>query len=198
MKIIITGHTSGIGKYLYDHYSNNHEVIGVSRSTGYDLSSDIDAVVNIASNCDLFINNCYVNTAQAELLDRLHSSVKQMIVFGSIAGTYHTLIQSDYSKNKMELSTRCKELSLIPGTNILHVNISMLEDAVSGDTLIKYKEVLDLLNFWISNPIFTNIDYQFKLTPYTITHVKEKFNASQEAIDQVIKNMCDINRDKFQ
>ena len=32
MKIAITGHTSGIGKYLFDELSKDNEVIGVFRS----------------------------------------------------------------------------------------------------------------------------------------------------------------------
>lgn len=198
MKIVITGHTSGIGKCLYDNFVlSNHEVVGISRSTGYDLNVDVDRVVELANNCDLFINNCYVGSSQKELLEKLHNKVKHMIVMGSIAGDYHQLIQTDYSKHKLELATRCKELSLVPGNKILHIKISMLEDAVSGDTLIKFNEIVDLVNFWINNPRFTSIDYEFKLTAFTLQKVKEKFNASQEAIDHVIQNMCNLNRENF-
>ena len=71
MKIVITGHTSGIGKCLYDKFITfGHEVIGVSRTTGYDLNTDVDRVVELAENCDLFVNNCYVGASQKELLEK--------------------------------------------------------------------------------------------------------------------------------
>ena len=37
-KIVLTGHTSPMGKELYAHLSKEYEVIGVSRESGYDLS----------------------------------------------------------------------------------------------------------------------------------------------------------------
>ena len=43
MKIAITGHTKGIGKAIADLYPN---VIGFSRSNGYDISK-LDTIENI-------------------------------------------------------------------------------------------------------------------------------------------------------
>lgn len=198
MKIIITGHTIGVGKKIYDNFVNQgHEVIGISRTTGFDLNTDIEKVIELSEGADLLINNAYVGEKQQELLERLHNKVSMMIVMGSIAGDYDQLIRSDYSKNKLALATRTKELSLVPNNKLLHIKISMLEDAVSGDTLIKFDEVVDLINHWVKNPRFTSVDYEFKLTPMTLEKVKEKFNASQEAIDYVIQNMCNLNRDNF-
>ena len=42
MKILMTGHTSPMGKELYAHLSKEHEVIGVSRESGYDLTKQED------------------------------------------------------------------------------------------------------------------------------------------------------------
>ena len=39
MKILMTGHTSPMGKELYAHLVKEHEVIGVSRESGYDLTT---------------------------------------------------------------------------------------------------------------------------------------------------------------
>lgn len=188
----------GVGKKIYDNFVNQgHEVIGISRTTGFDLNTDIEKVIELSTGADLLINNAYVGEKQQELLERLHNKVSMMIVMGSIAGDYDQLIRSDYSKNKLALATRTKELSLVPNNKLLHIKISMLEDAVSGDTLIKFDEVVELINHWLKNPRFTSVDYEFKLTPMTLEKVKEKFNASQEAIDYVIQNMCNLNRDNF-
>jgi NAD(P)-dependent dehydrogenase (short-subunit alcohol dehydrogenase family) len=196
MKIIITGHTKGIGQAICLNLAlQGHKVIGVSRTTGYDLTTDVDRVVALAEGCDLFINNTGV--AQEELLERLHNKVGKMIVMGSIAGDYNQLIQSDYSYAKMNLAKRCKELSLLPGNKIVHIKISMLEDAVSSDVLVPFSEVLDFVDFWIKHPLLTSVDYEFKLTAHTLEKVKEKFNVNQQAIDHVVASMCDTNRQAF-
>lgn len=198
MKFVITGHTHGIGKYLFTELTNaGHLVFGVSRFSGYNLEESIDDVMELADVCDVFINNAAIGDCQLRLLEALHNKVPKMIIMGSIAGDYHELIQSEYSANKRALATRCKELSLVPGNKLLHLNISMLEDAISSDNLISFKEVLDVVNFWIANPNINKIDFEFKLTPYTLEKVKEKFNASQQAIDHVVANMCELNRSAY-
>lgn len=189
MKIIITGHTSGIGKYLFDQFTaEGHSVTGISRQTGYDLSVDVDQVVELSQDCDLFINN--VSVSQIDLLEKLIGSVKRMVIMGSIAGDYHQLINNEYSLAKKQLQEKCRELSLRPNYCLLHLKISMLEDAVSSDNLISFKQVYNIINFWIDNPVFTNIDFDFKLTAYTLEKIKEKYSASQETIDIIISGLC--------
>ena len=63
MKIAITGHTSGIGKYLFDTLSTDHEVYGYSRTNMYDISDD-DARMSMLmdvmeKDIDVFINNAW-------------------------------------------------------------------------------------------------------------------------------------------
>ena len=38
MKIAITGHTKGIGQAIYDLLGQEHDVIGYSRSNGYNIN----------------------------------------------------------------------------------------------------------------------------------------------------------------
>lgn len=198
MKCIITGHTSGVGKKIYDHLlAAGHNVIGISRSSGFDLTTDIDKIVELSNGCDVFINNSCVGNCQQQLLEKLYNRVGKMIVVGSIAGDYHDLIKSDYSQNKLLLAERCKELSILPGNQILHLKISMLEDAVSSDVLISFDEVINVIDFWIKNPRLTSIDFEFKLTPYTLEKIKTKFRASQETIDYILANMCNEKRRQF-
>ena len=67
----------------------------------------------------------------------------------------------------------------------------MLEDAVSGDVLISYNEVLNVIDFWLANPRLTEIKFEFKLTPFTLENAKSKFGISQESLDRIVGNMCD-------
>lgn len=72
MKVAITGHTQGIGRALYDIFlKNNHDVIGFSRTTGYDigLQTDRSKILDQIKNVDIFINNAYSPNGQTSLLE---------------------------------------------------------------------------------------------------------------------------------
>ena len=74
MRIFISGHTSGIGKYLYDNLDG--EIIGASRSSGKPIT-EISKWFD--ESCDLFINNAYDDsnsTAQSESLKYVYSKWK--------------------------------------------------------------------------------------------------------------------------
>ena len=53
----LTGHTSGIGKCMYERLSSS--VIGFSLSNGYDITvkSNRQRIINESKDCDVFINN---------------------------------------------------------------------------------------------------------------------------------------------
>jgi hypothetical protein len=59
MKYALTGHTQGIGKQLFERLSPN--VIGFSRSTGYDITryDDCRRIIEESLDCDVFINNAH-------------------------------------------------------------------------------------------------------------------------------------------
>jgi hypothetical protein len=68
MKYAITGHTQGIGKGIYDRLWPN--VIGFSKSTGYDINNkkDRENIIKQSMDCDVFINNACENFGQTYLL----------------------------------------------------------------------------------------------------------------------------------
>lgn len=77
MKVLITGHTSGIGKAIYNYFDNlGYECVGCSRSNGYDISiiESQDKIVDLAKDVDIFVNNAYSNFdhSQLNLLRRVH------------------------------------------------------------------------------------------------------------------------------
>ncbi len=92
MKILITGHTSPMGKDVYEHYSKNHECLGVSRTSGYDLnkSEDQNRVVTEALAHDIFLNIAHVDAVQSILLNKLNerwtaeAPLKKVITIGSL------------------------------------------------------------------------------------------------------------------
>jgi len=74
MKIAITGHTSGIGLSLYTKFKiQGHDVVGFSRSTGYDIGSDdvCCKLLNEIADCDVLVNNAYHSIGQNRILARI-------------------------------------------------------------------------------------------------------------------------------
>lgn len=87
MKIAITGHTRGIGKRAYERLSPN--VIGFSKSTGYDITSfsDRKRIIDESIDCDVFINNATDGFGQTllflELFEAWKDADKTIINVGS-------------------------------------------------------------------------------------------------------------------
>lgn len=83
MKVAITGHTSGIGKGIYDFYRNkNIEVRGYSLENGYDIK-DYNKILEDSVDCNIFINNAYSYYTQSEIVKAwgsLHKDSKDLII----------------------------------------------------------------------------------------------------------------------
>jgi len=84
-KIAITGHTEGIGKAIADHLGLNYQIVGFSRSNGYDISKqeDLDRIVAESLDCEIFINNAYYfdqQTVLAGMWDTAHKDKKDFII----------------------------------------------------------------------------------------------------------------------
>lgn len=120
MKIAITGHTSGIGKYIFENYPNT---VGFSRSNGFDICDENDRkeIVKQSSDCDVFINNAYNGFGQTFLLLDLFAewkdTQKSIVNVGTIAADeefpfpeyFFNLI--GYRIHKLSLKHLCQDLS---------------------------------------------------------------------------------------
>jgi short-subunit dehydrogenase involved in D-alanine esterification of teichoic acids len=119
MKISITGHTSGIGKSLVNLFESlGHEVVGFSRSNGYDISKDSKAIVEQTKDCDVFINNAYHVDAQLSLLKEVLTlwegqsktvlNISSQIIYKEDSPMYQGE-QLEYKISKTKLSNFVKE-----------------------------------------------------------------------------------------
>lgn len=72
----ITGHTSGIGKCMYNRLSAS--AIGFSLSNGYDITvaSDRQRIIKESKDCDVFINNAPAGFSQTLLFLELFQEWK--------------------------------------------------------------------------------------------------------------------------
>jgi hypothetical protein len=73
-RLMITGHTSGLGLSLANRLKDQYDIVGVSRDTGYDLT-DHDTVLRVIEEsieCDHILNVCKVSPAQIDILLGAH------------------------------------------------------------------------------------------------------------------------------
>jgi hypothetical protein len=190
MRCVITGHSRKIGKALHDYFEKNGwEVIGLSTANGYNVDTHYNEMLEIAKTADLFINNLCVGDCQIRFLNDLVTKVDKIICCGSIAGDFDDMLNIEYSNVKKKLKTLCKKYSLgyLNKTKILHLNISMAEDAKSTDYGIPYTDIVNAVDFWLDNPRVNNIEFELVLTPYTKEKIKLEFGVSAEEIYDSIK-----------
>lgn len=119
MKIAITGHSAGIGQALAQVYeSQGHEVLGLSRRTGYNIRS-VPKVADAIEPCDMFVNNAQAGFAQTELLievaRRWQGQPKTIIVISTMmtqspVATIPGLDMLEYRVQKVALEEACRQL----------------------------------------------------------------------------------------
>jgi NADP-dependent 3-hydroxy acid dehydrogenase YdfG len=106
-KVIVTGHTSGLGLHIYNHFNNKegYTVIGLSRSNGYDIEKDIEKVIQFIKNekPDYFFNNVYYRTTQSKFIEQLAPDTI-VITSGSMAADskYQPINSYDNHKHIIE------------------------------------------------------------------------------------------------
>lgn len=84
-KVAITGHTKGIGASLAEKISSQYEVLGFSRSNGYDISvdEDVNRIIEETLDCEVFVNNAYhfdQQTKIAKLWEEAHRDKEHFII----------------------------------------------------------------------------------------------------------------------
>ncbi len=177
MKCLITGHTRGIGNFLYNNLPNHGiSVDGISRSNGYDVVENQDAIVNKALNYDLFINNAYAPGCQYKLLEALNNRVKNIITIGSVAAFYHDLPSRKqyYAVDKNNLVNLNKRFSYNSTSNLLLINVGSTENS-SSDPGCSYMDILNACIFWLKTPTVNQIDFGIKLSQTNIDLIETDF-----------------------
>jgi NADP-dependent 3-hydroxy acid dehydrogenase YdfG len=162
--IAITGHTSGIGKGLYDHFVGlGCNVHGFSKDTGFDISlkENIDRIVELTRDCDLFINNAYHHYAQVEiarLWQQQHWNDKHFIInTSSMAAEPLADIPNNfpwlkpYGEEKHALNeiswminhtgSKCKSIVIMPG--VCQTNFYNPYDTEEQNGLELYNKIIE-------------------------------------------------------
>jgi hypothetical protein len=183
-KIIITGHTQGLGKAIYDKFTeiSCREIVGMSRTNGYDIEKDFDRIVEEASGAELFINNAYRDGQQLKLFEALKNKVDMMVVMGSVSRFYPELIPTQYVHDKQALAEACRLESLKPnGIPILHLDLSFIEGtqisnndptAFTSDYTTTKDDIVDTIIFWAQKPAIRQVEFRWKLTPHVYSELR--------------------------
>ena len=113
-KVLLTGHSKGLGKAIYDELTNDYLVLGASRSNGKSIQ---DILCEEYDDCDVLINNAYHSTGQLGLLKSFYEMWRgksKTIINVGTAGLdaaerpYETL---NYNAAKKQLETYSRWIS---------------------------------------------------------------------------------------
>jgi hypothetical protein len=151
MKYAITGHTSGIGKRVYERLSPN--IIGFSRTNGYNiqLPDDRQRILNAVQDCDVFINCANDGFSQTLLFLELHDRWK-----------------SDCNKTIINVGSRIAEVKCLPAnrSELLKYQaekliIKEMSARVTGQCKVNYRwfGYVGTLAILAKYPHFTEVDY---------------------------------------
>ncbi len=164
MKIAITGHTKGIGKAIANLYYTD-EVLGFSRSNGYDLSETgvVDKILHKSADCNIFVNNAHYDFAQCELLDGIFNLWKDdpsKTIVNIISRARYGLGKAKfYGQTKIELYTkaknmmfnsnkRCRIININPG----YVKTDMVAHADSSVKMLTPEQLADMIKWCLDQP----------------------------------------------
>jgi NADP-dependent 3-hydroxy acid dehydrogenase YdfG len=160
-KVIVTGHSKGIGKAISNYFEQQGYVVsGFSRSTGYDISDETHRQKILAelADADIFVNNAYKNfdSSQLELLKSAFNlwqgSPKLIINISSRAGG---AMNSPYAATKLEQDKFCSQHSFhLP--RIINLKPGLVDTTrvskIPGNRLTT-DQLVEILDFILKNPI---------------------------------------------
>jgi len=136
MKVAITGHSSGLGKALFELFDN---AVGFDLTNGYDIQQP-DKIVMESSDCDVFINNAYYKFCQVDLLEQLFKEWqyqnKIIVNISSIAPNVLAPVDTFglYPTHKLALDDACYRLQLFKkNCKIINIKPGWIDTAMSKD-----------------------------------------------------------------
>ena len=109
MKIFVTGHSSGIGKAIYQlAQKEGYSVTGGSRSTGFDISDE--RVYQQILDCDILVNNAYHKTGQLDILRYVYNNWQNLPKKIINVGTANKDNQKNRPYSRLEYNVSKKSL----------------------------------------------------------------------------------------
>lgn len=158
MKIGITGHSDFLGKGLFNFLSKNHEVIGFSRSNGFDLKN-YEKILDGVKDMDVFINNTYHPEYQQKIFEEIFEKWKDKdkTIFNILTSAiFNNGSIEDYRENKIRLQQSSLEKinsNLDKKVRVVNLYPNTLEhNKRVGFNKVNFSEVYDIIDFQLKLP----------------------------------------------
>jgi hypothetical protein len=178
MKIAITGHTNKLGKEIFDTLKINNEIIGFSRTNGFNINKSED-IINESINCDIFINNTYYKNYQTEIFVKLFNLWKDLpktiINLNSSCVNHSSEWNPEYAGNKKNLKSNMWDLvTQYPNKKVRVINLypSTLNSDIGFEQFnkINIKYLSNIIEWVINQP--QEIEFR-EITIYSTSEKKE-------------------------
>jgi short-subunit dehydrogenase len=160
MKIGITGHTKELGKSIYDTLIRSHNVIGFSRTNGYDVQSP-NKIIESLVDCDIFINNVYYQTTQSDIFFKIFEKWKDLekTIININSSSIHQsgAWNPTYVSNKKHLNNITQSLiDKYPNkkVRVINLNLGTLESHNNFENFnkIENNKVAEIIEWCINQP----------------------------------------------
>ena len=157
MKVVVTGHTSGIGKAIFDFFKDQgHDCVGFSRRTGHDISKEEDrlAIAEQSKDCDIFVNNAYndFDNSQLEMLKLINDGQRTIFNISSRVTDLKENIPAGmklYRITKMLQDDYCRDRPNIINLKLGRVDTPRIETVVGKK--MSTEDVITIVQFILDN-----------------------------------------------
>lgn len=201
-KVAVTGHTSGIGKEIYEYCQFHGALVkGYSRSNGFDLKEgEGDNVINalLRDDPEILFNHAWFPRAQNKILKILHTQWadrEKVIINTGSATCYYSIGASIYESDKAELRDYCimkatdypyKNKCRLHNVSMGWTNSKILDGVEDGEYFIDpYEAALVLINLATpQNYIMTEVVCNGKFKP-----LKQMVQLRDKATANVIRDL---------
>jgi hypothetical protein len=176
-KIIITGHTQGIGNAIYKYFSKDptNTVLGFSKSTGFNIQNPANRehIIKMSQDADIFVNNAFPyfepDDSQLILLRNIFyawaGQNKTIINISSIAPA--APVQTTYSLIKQGLDDFCfsKTFQLPHIINLKpnYIMVETLKKEIGNRPHMTTDHLVEVLDFCLNGPVkVKTITFEYK------------------------------------
>ena len=175
MNVFVTGHTSGLGKAIYDTcITYDYHTEGLSRTNGFDLSKNIENFIQ-RDYWDVFVNNAYYEWAQTDLLYKLFEKNKNrncmIINIGSVSADGNYDVVNRYAVHKAALDKACMQLQLIDSEcKIVQVKLGRMDTPLVAHKHARKMNTIDIAKMIINQIMLAPKDMLIKNYTIDVMH----------------------------